>query len=49
MVTGRVPRGHPESPLDWVPRRGQGTTLVVLMDVHTLPVVVATLLRKGSW
>ena len=49
MVTGRVPRGHPESALDWVPWRGQGTTLVVLMDVHTLPVVVATLLRKGSW
>jgi uroporphyrin-III C-methyltransferase/precorrin-2 dehydrogenase/sirohydrochlorin ferrochelatase len=47
VVSGHVPPGHPESTVDWGALARSGTTLVVLMGVHTLPLVVATLLDEG--
>jgi uroporphyrin-III C-methyltransferase / precorrin-2 dehydrogenase / sirohydrochlorin ferrochelatase len=47
VVSGHVPPGHPESTIDWGALARSGTTLVVLMGVHTLPLVVATLLAEG--
>jgi siroheme synthase len=47
VVSGHVPPGHPESTVDWGALARSGTTLVVLMGVHTLPSVVAALLAEG--
>jgi uroporphyrin-III C-methyltransferase / precorrin-2 dehydrogenase / sirohydrochlorin ferrochelatase len=47
VVSGHVPPGHPDSTVDWGALARSGTTLVVLMGVHTLPLVVATLLAEG--
>ena len=47
VVSGHVPPGHPESTIDWGALARSGTTLVVLMGVHTLPLVVAALLAEG--
>jgi len=47
VVSGHVPPGHPESTIDWAALARSGTTLVVLMGVHTLPLVVAALLAEG--
>jgi uroporphyrin-III C-methyltransferase len=47
VVSGHVPPGHPGSTIDWGALARSGTTLVVLMGVHTLPLVVAALLAEG--
>jgi uroporphyrin-III C-methyltransferase / precorrin-2 dehydrogenase / sirohydrochlorin ferrochelatase len=47
VVSGHVPPGSPDSTVDWGALARSGTTLVVLMGVHTLPLVVATLLAEG--
>ncbi|WP_206518137.1 uroporphyrinogen-III C-methyltransferase [Rhodococcus sp. X156] len=47
VISGHVPPGHPQSTLDYGALARSGTTLVVLMGVHTLPAIVAALLAAG--
>ena len=47
VVSAHLPPGDPGSTLDWAALARTGTTLVLMMAVHTLPAVVATLLAEG--
>jgi uroporphyrin-III C-methyltransferase len=47
VVSGHVPPGDPRSTLDWVALARAGTTLVVLMGVHTLPAIAQALVEGG--
>jgi uroporphyrin-III C-methyltransferase / precorrin-2 dehydrogenase / sirohydrochlorin ferrochelatase len=47
VVSGHVPPGDPRSTLDWGALARGGTTLVLLMAVHTLPDIAAELLAQG--
>ncbi|HET7399639.1 MAG TPA: uroporphyrinogen-III C-methyltransferase [Intrasporangium sp.] len=47
VVSGHVPPGDPLSTVDWDAVARTGTTLVLLMAVHTLPDIAAALVTAG--
>jgi cobyrinic acid a,c-diamide synthase len=47
IVSGHVPPGHPDSTIDWAAVARSGTTMVLLMAVHTLPAITDALLAHG--
>jgi cobyrinic acid a,c-diamide synthase len=47
VISAHVPPGDPQSTIDWAAVARAGTTIVLMMAVHTLPAVTAELLRHG--
>jgi uroporphyrin-III C-methyltransferase len=47
VVSGHLPPDHPQSELDWGALAHSGTTLVILMGVHTIAAVSGELLAQG--
>jgi siroheme synthase len=47
VISAHVPPGDPQATVDWGGIARSGTTIVLMMAVHTLPEVVAELLRQG--
>lgn len=47
VVSGHVPPGDPRSTLDWDALAHTGTTLVILMGVHTLSIICEGLVARG--
>ncbi|WP_275581091.1 uroporphyrinogen-III C-methyltransferase [Natronosporangium hydrolyticum] len=47
VVSAHLPPGDPGSTVDWAGVAAAGTTIVLLMAVHTLPEVTAALLAHG--
>jgi histidinol-phosphate aminotransferase len=47
VISAHVPPGDPQATVDWGGIARSGTTIVLMMAVHTLPDVVAELMRQG--
>jgi uroporphyrin-III C-methyltransferase len=47
VISAHVPPGDPASTIDWGAVARAGTSIVLMMAVHTLPAVTAELLRHG--
>ena len=47
VISAHVPPGDPQSTIDWAAVARAGTSIVIMMAVHTLPAVAAELLRHG--